>query len=264
METANLCVPAGPAVPLQAFVRTGSYTDNFHNTHTLGYTSRDPRAGGTFNWRVLPTTDPFWTTRARPVTWFGSATIDDRGNFVGDKEGVVAVEVRYTGKSDTTVFTVVPAIHVEIEPGEPHVKVHEWTKFTISAEFADGRPVPAIPAPQLDPVGDESALMMAGNPNTQGEQFAPWYAYVNTVASGRYKLRFRYLGDERDVFVVADGIAESKPNPEEVENARRGGFPASDAPISDPILARRMAAMRDRCVYSDDNIPAGDVPEKAP
>jgi len=262
METSNLCVPAGPVLPLQAFVRTGSYTDNFHNTYPLGYRSRDPRAGGTFTWSVLPTTDSFWTTRARPVTWFGSATIDDEGNFVGGREGVVAVEVRYKGKSDTTVFTVIPAINVEIEPNEPHVKVHEWTKFTIRAAFTDGRPVPAVPPPQLDPWGEENALMTAGNPNTQGEQFAPWYAYVNAVSSGRYKLKFRYLGDERDLYVVAEGIAESKPNPPEVEDARGGGFPDNNAPINDPVLARRVAVMADHCAYSDDNIPAGDAPER--
>jgi hypothetical protein len=103
--------------------------------------------------------------------------------------------------------------------------------------------------------------MTAGNPNTQGEQFAPWYAYVNAVSSGRYKLKFRYLGDERDLYVVAEGIAESKPNPPEVEDARRGAFPDNNAPIGDPVLARRVAVMADHCVYSDDKIPAGDVPE---
>ena len=103
--------------------------------------------------------------------------------------------------------------------------------------------------------------MMAGNPNSRGGQFAPWYAYVNAVASGRYKLRFRYLGDERDIYVVTDGMAESKPNPEEVEDLRRGGYPTNDVPISDPILARRVAAMSVRCVYPNGNIPAGDVPE---
>ncbi len=264
LENANLCLPAGSVVPLQAFVRTGSHTDNFHNTYPEGYTSRDPRAAGKFSWRVLPTTDSFWTTRRRPVTWFASATIDDHDNLVGAGEGVIAVEVRYAGKSDTTMFTVIPAIHVEIEPTEPHVKVHEWTKFTIRAEFADGRPVPAIPPPQLDPVGEENPLMMAGNPNSKGERFAPWYAYVNAVASGRHKLKFRYLGDVRDIYVVTDGIAEWKPNPQEVEDARRGGFPDNDSAISDPVLARRVSAMADRCVYGDDNIPAGDVPEREP
>jgi hypothetical protein len=261
LENANLCLPAGSVVPLQAFVRTGSHTDNFHNTYPEGYTSRDPQAAGKFSWRVLPTTDPFWTTRLRPVTWFASATIDNQHNLVGAGEGVIAVEVRYVGKGDTTVFTVIPAIHVEIEPTEPHVKVHDWTTFTIRAAFADGRPVPAVPPPQLDPVGNENALMMAGNPNSRGEQFAPWYAYVNAVASGRYKLKFRYLGDERDLSVVAEGVGESKPNPKEIEDARRGAFPNNNAPITDPILARRVAAMANHCVYSDDNIPAGDVPE---
>ena len=264
MEAANLCLPAGSAIPLQAFVRTGSYADNFHNTYPLGYTSRDSRAGGTFTWRVLPNTDPSWIGRPRPVTWFGSATIDDGGNFIGGKEGVVAVEVRYTGKSDTTIFTVIPAIQVEIEPTEAHVKVHDWTMFTIQAHFADGRPVPAIPAPQLYPVGDKNALMLAGTPSTKGERFAPWYAYVNSVASGRYKLKFKYLGDERDLYVVVDGTAKWKPNPPEVEAATRRGFSTKGGPISDPVLARRVAVMSNRCIYPNGNIPAGDVRELDP
>jgi hypothetical protein len=262
IDAANLCQPAGSMMPLKAFVLTDSYTDNFQNTHTIGYTSRDRRAGGTFNWRVLPNTDPFWTARARPVTWFGSASIDDNGDFLGGAEGVVAVEVRYNGKTDTKIFTVIPSVRVEIEPIEPHVKVHDWTTFTIRAEFTDGRPAPAVPPPQLDPVGEGNALMMAGNPNSKGERFGPWYAYVNAVASGRHKLRLRYLGYERDLYVVAEGVAEAKPNPEEIETARHGAFPTDDTPITDPILARRVAAMAGHCVYSDDNIPAGDTPER--